>query len=429
MPSLTLLRVLCAATLAAPAIARQCDEYERIPSPNAAGEANVLRGAAARSSNDVWVVGSYRTGGLTLPMSMRWNGAAWTVTPMPAPSAVFSPPATSLYDVHAFSANNAWAVGSNPGVESAAIETLVYRWNGSAWSIVPSPAGSAGVYGSAFYCVDGVAPDDFWAAGYINIFGPGAAALVAHWNGSGWEQHLFDVISPRINGVKDLHVRAQDDIYALEAVGLNAPTSPHRVFHWDGSDWSEATTRIDPLQYAAAEAIHALGPDDIWVSSVRESTFALVMLHWDGSAWTELPSPIFASAIFGDDPNNLLAVGYNAVMRWDGATWSVVDAIAGTPDAHCFGADIDPDGVIWGAGSTQPGPAAETFVTRFGACDGGCEGDVNGDDSVDFADLNLLLGQYNQQAEPGTLAGDLNGDGIVDFADLNVVLGRYGQPC
>ncbi|MBL0921072.1 MAG: hypothetical protein IBJ10_02960 [Phycisphaerales bacterium] len=53
-----------------------------------------------------------------------------------------------------------------------------------------------------------------------------------------------------------------------------------------------------------------------------------------------------------------------------------------------------------------------------------CLGDLNGDLVVDFADLNVLLGNYG-----GTGAGDLNGDGDVDFDDLNTLLGFYGQPC
>ncbi len=57
----------------------------------------------------------------------------------------------------------------------------------------------------------------------------------------------------------------------------------------------------------------------------------------------------------------------------------------------------------------------------------GCPGDLDGDNDVDFADLNTLLGNYNLMG-PG-LAGDLDGDGDVDFADLNALLGVYNMPC
>ncbi len=57
----------------------------------------------------------------------------------------------------------------------------------------------------------------------------------------------------------------------------------------------------------------------------------------------------------------------------------------------------------------------------------GCTGDVNGDGEVDFADLNIVLGQFNQT---GTgLQGDIDGDGDVDFADLNALLSVYNTSC
>jgi hypothetical protein len=67
------------------------------------------------------------------------------------------------------------------------------------------------------------------------------------------------------------------------------------------------------------------------------------------------------------------------------------------------------------------------FDVYLPAVDVGCFGDLDGDGDVDFADLNALLGQYNQVG-PG-LAADLDGDGDVDFADLNALLGVYNLPC
>ncbi len=53
-------------------------------------------------------------------------------------------------------------------------------------------------------------------------------------------------------------------------------------------------------------------------------------------------------------------------------------------------------------------------------------GDVDGDGTVGFADLNLLLGSYGQAGAPGELPGDVDVDGDVDFADLNLLLNNYG---
>ena len=57
----------------------------------------------------------------------------------------------------------------------------------------------------------------------------------------------------------------------------------------------------------------------------------------------------------------------------------------------------------------------------------GCLGDANGDNVVDFLDLNIVLGQYGQQGI--SLPADLNADGVVDFLDLNLILSVFGTTC
>jgi formylglycine-generating enzyme required for sulfatase activity len=51
----------------------------------------------------------------------------------------------------------------------------------------------------------------------------------------------------------------------------------------------------------------------------------------------------------------------------------------------------------------------------------GCTGDLNGDRTVDGADLGILLGNWGG---PGN--GDFNGNGTVDGGDLGVMLGAWG---
>ncbi len=51
-------------------------------------------------------------------------------------------------------------------------------------------------------------------------------------------------------------------------------------------------------------------------------------------------------------------------------------------------------------------------------------GDANFDRKVDFDDLGLLLGTYDQAGD--WAGGDFDGDGIVTFDDLGVLLGNYG---
>lgn len=57
-----------------------------------------------------------------------------------------------------------------------------------------------------------------------------------------------------------------------------------------------------------------------------------------------------------------------------------------------------------------------------------CEGDIDGDDDADSADLNILLGNFGMSVTPDT-NGDLDGDGLVNSADLNILLAVFGSAC
>jgi hypothetical protein len=58
-----------------------------------------------------------------------------------------------------------------------------------------------------------------------------------------------------------------------------------------------------------------------------------------------------------------------------------------------------------------------------------CSGDANGDGSVTFADLNLVLANFGAAGVPGAVPGDVNRDGVVNFADLNLTLSNFGVAC
>lgn len=65
----------------------------------------------------------------------------------------------------------------------------------------------------------------------------------------------------------------------------------------------------------------------------------------------------------------------------------------------------------------QAGVACECII---------CTGDINGDMTVDLADLAILLSQYGQY---GVLEGDIDGDHTVALVDLALLLSGYGGEC
>ena len=109
-------------------------DWQVIASPNGTKQVNELHGVSAVSDSDVWAVGvSYNTE-RTLSTSLieHWNGTQWTVVPSPNPSSTLN----VLNAVAAVSANNVWAVGIAP---TGSNPILIIHWNGSVWSVVPNP--------------------------------------------------------------------------------------------------------------------------------------------------------------------------------------------------------------------------------------------------------------------------------------------------
>ena len=136
-----------------------------VPSPNAGTNDNYLNGVAAISATDVWAVGYYINGtGVNQTLVEHWNGSAWSVVPSPNVGTTYD---NYLKGVAAVSATNVWAVGYY--YNGTVYQTLMEHWNGSAWSVVSSPnAGTS--YDNYLTGVGAVSSTDVWAVGsYFNF--------------------------------------------------------------------------------------------------------------------------------------------------------------------------------------------------------------------------------------------------------------------
>jgi len=101
-------------------------------------------------------------------------------------------------------------------------------------------------------------------------------------------------------------------------------------------------------------------------------------------------------------------------MRTAGGDFELSGTI-GQPDAGGMtGGDYALAGGFW------PGVSSESEP---------CFGDLNGDLTIDLADLAQLLGSYGTTSGATYADGDLNGDGAVDLSDLAALLGVYGTSC
>ena len=112
---------------------------------------------------------------------------AWSVVPSPNRKA--KPQANELFGVTCLSATSCTAVGSGdkkePGSTFAEGKTLVEHWNGTAWSIVPSPnrAGSDVLEGVSCVSASACTAVGWSAALHANGHGQ---TLIETWNGTAW---------------------------------------------------------------------------------------------------------------------------------------------------------------------------------------------------------------------------------------------------
>jgi len=141
---------------------------------------------SASSATDIWVVGTTvnTTTGTTSAEALHFNGTAWAVVPMQQPGTN----TPTIGAVTAISATNAWAVGEDIGATSAiGGSTLIEHYNGTSWSIVPSPTRGAdpGLTGVAAR-----GSGDVYAVGnnLPSINGGVVQGLILRWNGSTWSQ-------------------------------------------------------------------------------------------------------------------------------------------------------------------------------------------------------------------------------------------------
>src|SRR5205085_10280583 len=133
--------------------------------------------------NDIWAVGTNDYGG-TYPggatLTLHWDGQAWTRVPSPNIGTVYD--GNVLLGIDAVSSNDVWAVGY-VDTDAPGTLTLIEHWNGSQWSIVPSP--SVPNTDNKLESVSAISTNDVWAVGYyLEVIGDGGweRTLTLHWD-------------------------------------------------------------------------------------------------------------------------------------------------------------------------------------------------------------------------------------------------------
>lgn len=288
-----------------------------VPSPEFDLGGGNLAGVDSVSSTDVWAVGyvnvprpSHRklapetrqlpiSEGTDAPQGAtsvvntlieHWDGTSWSIVPSPN----IGEDDNRLLMVDVVTSNDVWAVGYYVN-EFGISQTLTMHWDGATWSVVASP-NTGGLLENRLVAVEAVSAADVWAVGYYYDENAIARTLTEHWNGTAWSV----VASPNTgdatqdNYLYDLAVVSSSDIWAAGYYSNTNYTLRSLLLHWNGAIWSLMPSPGIGSGANVLYSIDASSASDVWavgVYSAASSSYRGLTQHWDGTHWTVVASP------------------------------------------------------------------------------------------------------------------------------------------
>jgi hypothetical protein len=304
---------------------------------------NGLSSLAVVSASDLWAVGNSGTyGAARSTLAVHWNGSKWSIVATPDGANEVN----WLIGADAVASNDVWAAGysaTNPPEQSQRV-TLIEHWNGTQWSVVPSPNPtprlSGGPVSNELYGIAAVAANDVWAVGQSVDYGAGQT-LIVHWNGTAWSA----VSAPHpglYSTLRSVSVVTGNDIWAVGTHVVNG-SQLTLIEHWNGTTWSVVPSPNDGPYVQELLRVRAVSSSDVWAVGYHLAVFGVsqvyqtTILHWNGSSWTVVPSPDlnqrsnYLWSVDGTSASDAWAVGFydtgttldTVTQHWDGIAWTV----------------------------------------------------------------------------------------------------------
>jgi RNA polymerase sigma factor (sigma-70 family) len=316
-----------------------------VPSPNptvnpTAGGA--LMSVACPSSSECWAVGDEENA--DNPLTLRWNGTVWSIVPSP-----LSARESGVLDGVACPApSECWAVGNVGG--EVANGALIERWSGTAWSVVSSPGTVAGKGG--FNGVACVSESDCWAVGgspATDLHAESGGSYIGQALSERWDGKSWTAVSPpqdvrnTLNGVTCLSSSSCWAVGALGNVGwedvftLTEEWGPALSPAWAPVGMPQSAAAVASGNIVVALGVACVSASDCW--AVGSST---PILHWNGSSWTDVSPPQAANGygqLYGVacvSASDCWAVGSRRILHWNGSSWADVSTTEMADDDDTF---------------------------------------------------------------------------------------------
>jgi hypothetical protein len=250
------------------------------------------------------------------PLAEHWDGVAWTIMPTPNPSALFDGhPDGQLLGVSCASSTACTAVGyyrktSRRKPFSIYVLTLAERWDGTRWTIQPTPtpepvAGEPQTPGGLLNAVSCPSVAACMAGGDMQSGG----SLAEYWNGRKWsiektdDPHGLTMRNPETNdlftGVACTSPAACVAVGASTDNGFDVEVTSPLAERWDGTKWWRMSLVVPPgppLAYSALVGVSCVSSTACAaVGTTADATSNLIEL-WNGRDWMIEPAPSPASA-------------------------------------------------------------------------------------------------------------------------------------
>lgn len=298
-----------------PAGAQCSAAWNLVSSPNGNNDHNRLGAVGIISANDIWAVGNTGFGLSTLStLTEHWNGSSWSV--VPSPNGTFA--VNFLADVDGVASNDVWAVGYswNGSVSDNQARTLILHWNGNTWSVVPSPNTTSPE--NRLLGVVAISANNVWAVGssYDYTF---YKTMIMRWNGAIWS--IVPSPNPSDHNILyGIDAVAANDVWA---VGTQQDTLEQTlVLHWNGAGWGVVPSpQVGPYGNNMLE-VHAVTANDIWAVGYHLTVIGVAQpyqtsaFHYNGTSWSVVPTPNvnqrnnYLFDVAGVAPNDAWAVGF-----------------------------------------------------------------------------------------------------------------------
>ncbi len=362
---------LAALLLLAPAALAQTAPWTLVTSPNASPGNNQLNAVASISANDVWAVGSADNAiGNPQPLAEHWDGTAWSI--VPTPTVVTG----TLSGVAAISSTNVWA-GGGFLLSSRGNTAQFLHWNGRKWSVAKSPT----VAGATIFGMAAVSSSDIWAVGAVISSGV-AQTFIEHWNGRNWAVVASPAASTQNNHLDGVTAISASDVWAVGDFQNASGVFQTLTEHWNGTAWSIVSSPSGVGPEAGLLGVAAVSTSDVW--AVGDTGSGTLIEQWNGTSWAVVPSPTPSGTLFNPlsgaavvSANDIWAVGQSQngttgipatlIEQWNGTSWSIVTSPAPGSASLLNGVSADPaSGQAWAVGNFRPaGGGATQTLTEF----------------------------------------------------------------